>query len=98
MPDWIATVPKNILQECHRKYRDTEYDISIPKAYMINIIKFVFGRYSNNDVYYDIDNCKLNLCSIYGLKINIKGNEDVTFLFCIKTGHVYCSVSQDSYF
>jgi len=90
MATWIATIPKKRLRKIYDNYKDVNYDTTGAKHYLLHIIKGVVGDL-------DVNDCKLNRCSIYGLKLTIKNIDDLTIMFCINSGHVYYSKSFGDY-
>lgn len=91
MPTYIGTISKRILREYYDKYGDTNYDIMFVKRHLVNII----SAYSIEGL--SVDDYKLNKCQVYGLRLNIKHNDDIIFMFCINTGHIYYSKSCGDY-
>ncbi len=79
---------KTFVKPAYQNYRDPEYDLTTAKNVLIHYIR---KHYMNDNITLPsfVDAYKLNLCGKNKLRLNIKGNDDLTFLVCTKSGKLY---------
>lgn len=78
---------KTFVKTAYKNYKDATYDLTMAKCIILDfIMKTHITRqwYSTNP-----DDYRLNLCPLYGLKINLKLDDDITYFICVKSGKVY---------
>ena len=91
----IGKVNKNIIIKLYNEFQDINCDIIAIKTELLNIITTYCDLDNILYMCFDIDDYKISICKIYGLKITL-GN-DITYMFCIKTGNIYYASSIEEY-
>lgn len=91
----IGKVNKNVLIKLYNDFQDINCDLLLVKTELLNIITTYCEIDNVWYMSFDMDDYKISLCKIYGLKITV--GDDITYMFCIKTGNIYCAKSTDEY-
>lgn len=91
----IGKVNKNVLIKLYNDFQDINCDLLLLKTELLNIITTYCELDNVLYMSFDMDDYKISLCKIYGLKITV--GEDITYMFCIKTGNIYCAKSMHEY-
>lgn len=83
------TVLKNVIRHAYKNYKNHHYDLKLAKCLILDFViktHITTRWYSTNP-----DDYKLNICNLYGLKLNLKTLDDFTYHICVKSGKVYVS-------
>ncbi len=91
----IGKVNRNVLIKLFNDFQNIECDLLVLKTELLNIITTYCEIDNVMYMSYDIDDYKVSLCKIYGLKMTI--GEDLSYMFCIKTGNIYYCLSTEEY-
>lgn len=76
----------NFLKPAYKNYKNMNYDLSITK---IKMIEYLIENDSNIHKYSTYHNdFKLNIFNEKEFKLNLKNCDDITYIFCTKTGNV----------
>jgi len=78
-----------IIRPTHANYNNKNRDLSVAKSI---ILQFIMKTHiTNRMTSTKIEDYKLNRCRLYGLKIAMKNDDDVSYHICVKSGDVYVS-------
>lgn len=78
----------NFVKPAYDNYRDPKHDLTIAKDVLIHYIR---KNYENDKMILPshANAYKLNLFGKNKLRLNIKGNDDLTFMICTKSRKLY---------
>ena len=91
----IGKVNKNILIKLYNDFLSIDCDVVLVKTELLNIITTYCEIDHTMYMSFDLDDYKVSLCKIYGLKISV--GDDLKYMFCIKTGNIYCATNIQEY-
>lgn len=78
---------KTFIKPAYKNYKNITYNLTMAKSV---IIDFIMKSHITRQWYsLDPDDYRLNLVPLYGLKINLKLDDDITYFICVKSGKVY---------